>query len=62
MVYPDSLSDKTLALQHSGFILNELVKDGICRNRLSASPSDKKSNGDLKKKNFHYTRVEIIKN
>jgi hypothetical protein len=42
-------------------IINELVKDGISRNRLTANASDIRNGGDLRKKIFHHTKVEVIK-
>jgi outer membrane protein OmpA-like peptidoglycan-associated protein len=61
VVWSDSLSNKKLAFQRAGFILNELVKYGVSRNRLTANASDIKKEGGLKKKKFHHTKVEVIK-
>jgi outer membrane protein OmpA-like peptidoglycan-associated protein len=61
VVLPDSLYDKKLAAKRADFIINKLIMSGISESRLTGSGSDKKTTGDLKKKKFKHTNVDLIK-
>jgi len=61
VVLADSLSDKKLAAQRADFIINKLIMNGISGTRLTGLGSGKKTTGDLKKKKFKHTKVDLIK-
>lgn len=60
-VLSDSLANKKLAEQRANFIVSNLIINGISKNRLTPLGSDKKTKGDLKKKKFKHTKVDLVK-